>query len=147
MKEIKFRTIYNHANPVSPHGGVSMTDQQYKKECDIDEILRQFSITGRLPVSREGVSGDFSEIGDYQRCLDKINKAKEEFLKLPSDLRARFGNDPTAYVSFVLDPSNNEECVRLGLKTVRKPEDPSVVEVLKSIDEKLSVTPKEDKPA
>lgn len=112
----KFKTIYDHAVVISPHGGKSLTDQQYKRDCDIYCILQDFGATGRLPVHGEGVSGDFSEIGDYQKCLDRINRAKDDFMSLPSDIRARFGNDPAAYVDFVLDPANTEECLRIGLK-------------------------------
>ncbi len=113
----KFYTIYDHLSPVSPNGGVSCTDQQYLKECDINQILKTYGATGKLSVNlRSGVSGDFSEVGDFQSCLDKINRAKDEFAALPSDIRARFGNDPVAYVDFVLNPANTEECIRLGLK-------------------------------
>lgn len=117
----KFYTIYDHVKVVSPHGDkVSLTDQQYKRECDINCILKDFGATGRLPVHGEGVSGDFSDIGDYQKCLDRISRAKDEFMELPSEIRARFGHDPSAYVDFVLDPANTDECIRLGLKEVRK---------------------------
>lgn len=128
----KFLTIYTHAKPVSPSGGVSLTDQQYKRECDINCILKDFGATGRLPVHGEGVSGDFSEIGDYQACLDRINRAKDEFMALPSDIRSRFGNDPAAYVDFVLDPVNTEECVRLGIK-VKKEHKATTDELLSEI--------------
>ena len=142
----KFHTIYSHAHPVSPHGGVSMTDQQYVPDCDINTILKRYGATGRLPVDiREGVSGDFSDIGDYQDCLDRINRAKDAFLALPSHIRDRFGNDPTAYVDFVLDPSNTDECIRLGLKVKAESEPEKPIDVLKRI-EKL-VTPKENNPA
>lgn len=138
----KFRTIYNHAVVSSPCGGVSLTDQQYKRDCDINCILKQFGATGRLPVCREGVSGDFSDIGDYQKCLDRINHAKDEFSALPSDLRARFGNDPTAYVRFCLDPANVDECVRLGLRVKPAPKEDTAVDVLKRIEK--GVTPKKE---
>ena len=129
----QFKTIYDHLNPVSPHGGDSLTDQQYLQECDINSILKTYGATGKLPVNiKSGVSGDFSEVGDFQSCLDKINRAKDEFASLPAEIRARFGNDPVTYVDFVLDPANTEECVRLGLKEkfVKKP---SVEELLADI--------------
>ncbi len=135
----KFYTIYDHANPTSPHGGISLTDQQYLPDCDINTILKRYGATGRLPVDiREGVSGDFSDIGDYQNCLDRINRAKEAFLSLPSHIRDRFGNDPTAYVDFVLDPANTEECIRLGLKVKSVPTPETELDVLKRIEEKVT---------
>ena len=136
----KFNTIYNHASPVSPHGGKSLTDQQYRDECDIEKILKRFGVTGQLPPNTRGngVSGDFSNIGDFQNCLDRINRAKDEFNALPSQIRDRFGNDPAAYVDFVLDPQNTEECVRLGLKEVHQPAGRSAEEILESIDKKVT---------
>lgn len=116
---MSFHTIYSHAHPVSPHGDeVSLTDQQYLKDCDINTIMEKYRITGALPctVHPEGVSGDFSDLGDFQICLDKINRGKAEFMSLPSALRNRFGNDPAAYVDFVLDPANQDECIKLGLR-------------------------------
>lgn len=141
--KIKFLTKYDHADVVSPHGGKSLTDQQYRDECDINHILKQFGATGQVPNLRtEGVSGDFSDIGDFQSCLDKVNKAKDEFLALPSYIRQRFGNDPKAYVEFCLNPANVDECIRLGLREKPAVKGDTSVDVLKRIEQ--VVTPKGD---
>lgn len=140
----KFKTILNHARPISPHGGISMTDQQYLKDCDINYILRRYQATGDIPVSKSGVYGDFSDVGDFSTCLNKINKAKAEFEALPSDLRARFGNDPESYVAFCLDPANIDEAVRLGLRVKPAANPDTPVDVLKRIEK--AVTPKGDNP-
>lgn len=115
MKKI-FHTIYSHETVVHKDFGQSMTDQQYLDECDINSVIKRYLKTGTAPALRVGVSGDFSSIGDFQSCLERINRAKAEFDALPSDLRSRFGNDPTSYVDFVLNPANRDECVRLGLR-------------------------------
>lgn len=140
----QFKNIYNHVSPVSPHGGESLTDQQYRAECDINHILKVYGATGRLPVHGEGVSGDFSSIGDYQACLDKINKAKDEFMALPSEIRSRFGHDPAAYVEFVLDPANTKECIRLGIKEeiVETPTESDLLSrIVENTDPKNRVSP------
>lgn len=141
----KFRTILNHERPVSPHGGLSMTDPQYLKDCDINVILRRYQATGAVPVAKSGVYGDFADIGDFATCLDKINKAKSEFEALPSNIRARFGNDPKSYVDFVLDPANFDEAVRLGLRVKPAAKEDTPVDVLKRIEK--SVTPKGGNPS
>lgn len=139
----KFLTIYSHADVVSPSGGKSLTDQQYLAECDINTILKKYRITGVLPTSlKVGVGGDFSNIGDFQTCLDRINRAKSEFEALPSDIRSRFGNDPSAYVDFVLNPDNTDECVKLGLRVLPDKPEETAVDVLKRIEG--VVTPKGD---
>lgn len=120
MKKL-FLTKYDHAAPVSPAGGVSMTDKQYKDECDIDVILKRYKAGQPLPTTRrEGAYGDFSSVGDFMECFDKVKNAREDFENLPAEVRARFGNDVTAFYNFVLDPANVRECERLGLMTVRE---------------------------
>lgn len=120
MKTLKFRTKYDYPEIISPNGGVSMTDKQYRDECDIDKILKRYKAGQPLPVSeRKGSYGDFSDVGDFMSCFEKINNAREDFASLPSELRARFGNDVTAFFNFVLDPANAEECVRLGLRVAK----------------------------
>lgn len=142
--KLRFKTIYDHANPVSPHGDeVSLTDKQYKDECDINSIIKRYIEKGITPpVRSEGITGDFSDIGDFQHCLDKIERAKAEFEALPSEIRSRFGNEPHSYVDFVLDPKNEEECIRLGLKVRHEPPSRSTTEILESIEK--SVTSKEE---
>lgn len=133
----KYYTKYRHSDPVSCSGGVSLTDPQFLAECDINTILERFGATGQIKTRPSGIGGDFSSIGDYQACLDRINNAKDEFMNLPSNIRSRFGNDPTAYVDFVLDPQNQDECIRLGLREIHK-EVRSPLEVLESIETRVT---------
>lgn len=112
-----FLTKYDVKSKPSESGGVSMTDQQYRDECDIDMILKRYKVGQPLPqTARKGVYGDFSDVQDFASCLDRVKSAMDDFASLPAELRARFGNDPRAYYEYVLDPANQEECVRLGLR-------------------------------
>lgn len=139
---MKFFTVFRHQDPKSNCGVKSLTQQQYKDDCEIESIMKRYQITGQLPPSRSVISGDFSDVGDYQACLDKVNKAKDEFAALPSSLRDRFGNDPSAYVDFILNPANVEECCKLGLMEKVEPPSDTAVDVLKRIESK--VTSKEE---
>lgn len=139
-----FLTRYSHAHPVTIIDGVSMTQQQYRDECDIDTILRRYKVGQPLPAtSRVGSYGDFTDFGDYQSCLERVRKADEDFASLPASLRARFGNDPVAYYQFVLDPSNQEECVKLGIRQkIEKPGvSPIKVEVVNPSSDDAGSTP------
>lgn len=112
----KFLTKYDHAEPVSPHGDdVSLTDQQYKNDCDIDIILKRYRAGQPLPVGREGRFGDFSDVGDFQTAFEKVRSAISDFESMPAKLRDRFSNDPAVFYDFILNPANIEECRRLGL--------------------------------
>lgn len=90
--------------------------QAYKDECDINQIVRRFGVTGELPVTRlEPLYGDFSAVPDYQTALNMVREAGAAFDSLPSAVRRRFGNDPAELMQFLQDPSNREEAERLGL--------------------------------
>lgn len=126
-----FKTRYNHAHPVTKFDGVSMTEQQYRDECDIDIILKRYKVGQPLPTSaRVGSYGDFTDFGDYQSCLERIRRADEDFNSLPASLRSRFGNDAQAYYQFVLDPKNEDECFKLGLRVKSEKPSPIKVEVV-----------------
>jgi hypothetical protein len=116
------RTPYNYDTiAASDESGVaceepSLAQQQFKDECDINNILRQFNITGQLPDAPLSPKyGDFSGINDYKTALDRVIAADEEFMNLPAQLRARFENEPNNLIEFLENEQNREEAVKLGL--------------------------------
>lgn len=94
----------------------SLAVQSAKEECDINTIVRRFGLTGVLP---DNVSvpqyGDFSAVDDYQSSLNAVVEADREFMRLPAELRKRFGNSPQVLLEFVADKANLEEARSLGL--------------------------------
>jgi phage internal scaffolding protein len=94
----------------------SLAQQQFKDECDINNILRQFNVTGQLPEATLSPKyGDFSGISDYKTALDRVIAADEEFMNLPATLRARFDNDASKLIEFLEDDQNRLEAEKLGL--------------------------------
>lgn len=94
----------------------SMTQQSFVQECDINTIVRNFGLTGQLPLSLHVPTyGDFSEGTDYQSAMNNIIEAQNAFDSLPAALRNRFNNDPGLFLDFVFDESNREEAEKLGL--------------------------------
>jgi phage internal scaffolding protein len=94
----------------------SRTKQSFRDECDINNILRQFNVTGQLPVgSVQPQYGDFSGITDYQSALNAVMAAQDSFLELPAKIRAKFQNDPALFVEFASDEANKDEMKALGL--------------------------------
>ena len=94
----------------------SLAKQSFRDECDINNILRQFNVTGQLPVgSVQPQYGDFSGITDYQSALNAVMAAQDSFLQLPAKVRARFDNDPALFVEFASDEANRDEMKALGL--------------------------------
>jgi len=94
----------------------SRTQQSFRDECDINNILRKFNITGQLPAgSVQPQYGDFSGITDYQSALNAVMAAQDSFLALPAKVRSRFDNDPALFVDWVSDEANKDEMKALGL--------------------------------
>lgn len=99
---------------------VSMTVQSMSNEADVNQIvaraikngfmLDQGAIAGRFPIF-----GDFSEVGDFKSCLDRVIKAQDAFKQLPLEVRDRFNGDPGALIDFLKDPKNDKEALELGL--------------------------------
>lgn len=97
----------------------SLAVQSQKDEADINNIVRNFGVTGQLPV---GVKipqyGDFDGVDDYRSAIDAVRAAEDSFMKLPSSLREKLGNDPGRFVDYAADPGNLEEMRKLGLAPV-----------------------------
>ena len=104
----------------------SLTFQSMKDETDINLIIKNYKATGKLPsikgdpmTVRYPQFGDFTQITDYADAVHALNVAKDAFSELPSAVRRRFNNNPAELVSFMDDPANMEEAVKLGL--IEKP--------------------------
>lgn len=94
----------------------SRTDQSGKEEADINTIIRNFGVTGVLPMAKfPPTYGDFSMAGDYQTAMDLLVEAKNAFMGIPATIRATFNNDPAAFVAFCDDPANLPQLQSWGL--------------------------------
>ena len=103
---------------------VSLTQQHFKKECDISEMLRKFGATGELPNKEGAFYGDFSDSISFQDSLDLVLSTQEQFDSLPSACRDRFGNDVGKFLDFVSNPENKQHFASLGLTEVKVPVPP-----------------------
>lgn len=72
FREVFLRTQFNYdVDAVSEETGLkcedgTRTQQQFKDECDINEIMRRFGKTGQVPSNvRAPMYGDFTEVGDF----------------------------------------------------------------------------------
>jgi len=136
------RTPYNYdKDAASNESGLaceepSLAQQHHKDECDINNILRQFNITGLLPESPLSPRyGDFTGISDYHTAMNRVIAAQEEFEALPAQIRARFNNDPAELIQFLDDGNNRSEAEELGLIEKGAAE---VVEAPKNTPEKVA---------
>lgn len=90
-------------------------------DTDINDLMRRFGIKdgselpANLGVADPRYYGDFTDITDFRDSLDRTRDAEWKFMQLPAQLRDRFANDPYKLHTFIHDPRNIEEAVRLGL--------------------------------
>lgn len=101
----------------------SRTQQQFKDECDVNNILRNYVSTGVLTHTsdKEIFFADVSAApSDYYEARKLLNDSKVAFDQLPSYVRERFDNNPYNVVKFLSDEKNYDEAVKLGLCKVRE---------------------------
>ena len=102
---------------------VSRVKQSFVPECDINNILKQYSVTGQIRhISAKAAQGAYLDLPDevdYQTALQIVKDGSDAFATLPSKTRERFDNDPTNFLDFMANPANREEAIKLGLATSR----------------------------
>lgn len=104
--------------------GEGKTKQAMKAECDINNIMKRYKKNGQIPGNMlNGIYADVSEMSDYQESLNKVIKAETLFMKLPVEVRKRFGHDPIGFVDFAVNPENEKELISWGLAKPKPIED------------------------
>lgn len=94
----------------------SRTQQSFAEECDINNIMKRFGLTGQLPADfRTPLLGDFTDVLDYKSALNAVIEADDEFMKLDANVRERFNNDPQRLMEFLDNEKNFDEAVKLGI--------------------------------
>lgn len=110
-----------------PPSGNGRTQQHQKAECDINNIVAKAEKTGIINrINKEARYGDFSNGLEYSEMMERISHAKEDFMSLPSNIRARFKNSPRQLIDFLNDPENKAEAQELGIIATPVPENVNV---------------------
>jgi phage internal scaffolding protein len=106
----------------------SMTKQSFKAECDINNIVRDFTPQYMAELTmlnqQAGLYQDLPDTIDYQMSLEALRQTDAAFASLPAKIRARFDNDPAQFLQFFNDPANQEEAIALGLALDTRPPPP-----------------------
>lgn len=96
----------------------SRTIQSQAKEADINTIVKNFGVTGQLPlISMPPLNDDFDGATDYRTLLELKMAADKSFFSLPAETRARFHNDPVLFVDYCSNEANKASLAGLGLLT------------------------------
>lgn len=120
--QITFLRANNTVGVISVNDEPTMTQQQYKDEVDVNNIMAKYQQAPNPQVfirNGKGVYGDFTKTKDFHSSLDAIIEAEDAFMSLDARIRSRFENDPGKLLQFLSDPKNLQEATELGL--VEKP--------------------------
>lgn len=98
-------------------GEVMMTKQEFKDECDIENILKQFSKTGIIEhiTKQEAQWLELPDAMDYQQSLETMRQAQEAFESLPSVVREKYDNNPERFLEALHDPSQKDYLTEVGI--------------------------------
>lgn len=118
------RRVQEHGEIINPHTGditipPSMTKQEFVRECDINNVIKQYKTHGMLThvntKAAQGAYQDLPDSVDFQESLHTIMVAENAFMSLPSKVRDRFGQDPAEFLAFLNNPENADEARKLGI--------------------------------
>jgi len=130
--------------------GKTRTQDQFKKDCDVNEIVAKYRRTGSVTHVRNAASGVYADLTELPMNLMEAQQvvlhAQQAFETVPSAVRNRFGHDPNQLISFLADPANKDEAIKLGLVTPPPPikSDPILTELQilnKNLNPKKKPTP------
>lgn len=111
-------SFYTPHDPVQLDCGTELiTKQEFKDECDINNILRQFTLTGIIEHINKSEASfvDLPDMSDFQSSLAIISEAEAAFASLPSKVRDRYQNDPAVFLGALADPSQKEFLTEVGV--------------------------------
>lgn len=116
MLRNRVQIVFDENDPLSK----SRTHQSFAKDADINNIMAKYSRTGilgnpTLVSDRKPMFGDFSNIPDYNERVLSVQRVNDAFMALPSDVRAKFLNDPALALEFLSDEKNHDEARKLGM--------------------------------
>ena len=121
---VEFYTRYKTPkSPVADSSKPSLTQQEFKESCDINNILAKFSVQAQalgvdpslLMPQDQGTYGDFSNLDDFQTAQNKIAFLNDQFSNLPSSVRRKFGDDLNTFIGAISDPNRIDELGELGV--------------------------------
>lgn len=105
--------------------GESMTQQHFKDECDINNILKSYR--GKISSSTEPAFFMDCTVTDLQSAYEIAEDIGARFDSLDSEVRARFNNNPLELLEFVHNADNQTVAIELGLLPKPEPAPPVVV--------------------
>lgn len=117
-------TKKRYSTAISFKDAPSKTQQHFQDECDITRIMQRFADTGLIThAAKSAARYGYASSQTFTEAMQTVATAKEEFAQLPSELRAKFNNDPAQFLDAAADPDQRDTFVELGLLEPLPPKD------------------------
>lgn len=97
----------------------SLTQQQFKDECEIESLLKAHNLSQVMGIvnnhGQQPLYGDVSDIPDFHDAQNHVARATEYFEGLPSDVRSRFNNSLSEFLTTLNNPDAREALTEMGV--------------------------------
>lgn len=111
---MKFKNRYSDSKDIGKYfTKPSITDQQFKQECDIGFIVENYAKLGKTFDNTNINYVDCTTVQDYQDAMYTVANAKSNFESLPSKDRDRFKTVEN-YLDFISKHENLKESYEKG---------------------------------
>ena len=118
---MQIRSLYALGDPVKglEFHEPSLTQQQFKQDCEIESLLKAHNLSQVMGImnnhNQQPLYGDVSEIPDFHVSQNHLARATEYFEGLPSDVRSRFNNSLSEFLTTLNNPSAREALTEMGV--------------------------------
>lgn len=84
------------------------TRQEFKDECDLNQIMKRFTKHGVLPGNMKNSPQylDVANLPDLQTSLHIMQEAQNAFMRLPAEVRKNFDHDAVQFATFAAKAEN-----------------------------------------
>lgn len=120
MSKVKIYSRFNVPESLAVEFGESCTQQHFKDECDINNIIKSYKAKEPPPLCYF----DDCTVTDLQQAYALSDDVSERFMMLPSDIRAKFNHNPLELLHFVGNSDNAAVARELGLLKPEPPKTP-----------------------
>lgn len=94
---------------------VSLTQQHFKDDVDINNIVRKYAQDGLMPLAKKQQQFGYATSQTFTEAMFTVATAEEEFMQLPSEVRSHFNNDVAAYLDAASDETQRPLFEELGM--------------------------------
>ena len=102
----------------APIGEFSMTQTQFKDECNINSIMKKYHQGFAITHLNKQVPewGDFGGVTNMQDALDLVREGETEFMAMNSSVRAAANHDPVQFIEMMGSDEGQQELHAAGLE-------------------------------